>query len=183
MPAVQRGVVGLADDTTGRVQHGEGLGELGEVAEVLHGGVAAHLALADERRPVDRPEGHAVAADVDRVLGVARLNVELARGLGHLLEHEVGVEEDLVVLHPLPRGPEQVERPGIHELHAELGHEPPPAAVEGGHRLLGQDLVARHLVVEHVSSGRHEAVVTHPSLTMWTMGSTIWNYQTRAATP
>ena len=45
------------------------------------------------------------------MLGVAGLEVELPRRLGDLLEHEVGVEEDGVVLDPLPGGAEQVERP------------------------------------------------------------------------
>ena len=35
---------------------------------------------------------------------------------------------------------------------AELGDDPPPAAVERGHGLLGQDLVARHLVDQHGAS-------------------------------
>ena len=56
--------------------------------------VAAYVALADERRAVDRAERHRVAADVDGVGRVAGLDVELARRLRDLLEHEVGVEED-----------------------------------------------------------------------------------------
>ena len=57
-----------------------------------------------------------VAADVDVVGGVARLDVELARRLGHLLQHPVGVEEDVVALDLLARGAEQVERLGLQEL-------------------------------------------------------------------
>ena len=101
VPRVERGVVGLADHSPGRVEHVEALRQLGEVAEVVHGRVAAYLALAHERRAVDRAEGHRVAADVHGVGRVAGLDVELARRLGHLLEDEVGVEEDGVVLHPL----------------------------------------------------------------------------------
>ena len=83
------------------------------------------------------------------LLRVAGLDVELARRLGDLLEHEVGVEEDRVVLDLLPGLAEQVERPLVHELHADLGHQPPPAGVERRHRVLGEDLVARHPVAEH----------------------------------
>ena len=81
--------------------------------------------------------------------GVAGLEVELLRRLGHLLEHEVGVEEDRVALDLLTRLAEQVERPVVHELDADLGHQPAPAGLEGRHRVLGEDLVARHAVDEH----------------------------------
>ena len=84
--------------------------------------------------------------------GVAGLDVELARRLGHLLEHEVGVEEDGVVLDPLAGRAEQVERAVVHELDADLGHQPAPALVERGHRVLGEHLVARHAVAEHRAS-------------------------------
>ena len=152
VPAVERGVVGLVDHAAGGVEHGEGLRQPREVAEVLHRAVAAYVAVADERRPVDGAEGHRVAADVHGVGGVAGLEVELPRRLGHLLEHEVGVEEDRVVLDPLAGLAEQVERPVVHELDADLGHQPAPALVERGHRVLGEDLVARHAVDEHGSS-------------------------------
>ena len=131
VPAVERGVVGLVDHAAGRVEHREALGQPREVAEVLHRPVAAHVAVADERRAVDGAEGHRVAADVHRVLGVAGLEVELARRLGHLLEHEVGVEEDRVALDLLPGLAEQVERPLVHELDADLGHQPAPARSRG----------------------------------------------------
>ena len=62
-------------------------------------------------------------------VGVAGLEVELARRLGHLLQHEVGVEEDRVVLDPLPGLAEQLERAVVHELDADLGHQPAPAPV------------------------------------------------------
>ena len=42
--------------------------------------------------------------------GLRACDVELARRLRDLLEHEVGVEEDGVVLDPLPGLAEQVER-------------------------------------------------------------------------
>jgi hypothetical protein len=89
---------------------------------------------------------------VDRVRGVARLEVELTRRFGHLLEHPVGVEERRLVLDALTGLAEQVERPVVHELDADLRHQPTPALVERGHRFFGQDLVARHLVAEHRSS-------------------------------
>ena len=122
------------------------------VHQSLHRRVAANLALAHERRAVDRAERHRVAADVDVVLGVAGLDVELPRRLRHLLQHEVGVEEDRVVLDPLPGLAEQLERAVVHELDADLGHQPAPALVEGRHRLGGEHLVARHPVAEHRTS-------------------------------
>ena len=108
----------------------ERLGEPGEVAEVVHRRVAAHVAVADEGRAVDAAEGHRVAADVHGVGRVAGLDVELARRLGDLLEQEVGVEEDVVVLDPLAGRAEQVERPVGQELDADLGDQPPPALVQ-----------------------------------------------------
>jgi hypothetical protein len=151
VPRVERGVVGLADDAAGRVEDREGLGELGEPLEVVEGRVPAYLPLPDERRAVDGAEGHRVAADVDRVLRVPGLDVELARRLGDLLEHKVRVEEDSVLLDPLPGGPEEVQRAGVHELHADLGHQPSPALVQRGHRVLGEDVVAGHPIAEHDS--------------------------------
>jgi hypothetical protein len=146
--AVQRRVVGLVDHPAGRVEHREALRQPAEVAEVLHRAVAANVALADERRPVDRAEGHRVAADVHRVGRVARLQVELARRLRHLLEHEVGIEEDRVALDLLPGLAEQLERALVHELDADLGHQPAPTGLERRHGVLAEDLVARHAVDE-----------------------------------
>jgi hypothetical protein len=83
------------------------------------------------------------------VLGVAGLELELARRLRHLLEHELGVEEDLLVLHALAGLLEVVDRLGQHEFHAELRDDPPPAAVERVDRLLAEDFVAGHPVDEH----------------------------------
>jgi hypothetical protein len=52
-----------------------------------------------------------LAADVDRLIRVARPDVELARGLGDLLEHPLRVEVDAVaVLDPLPGAPEDLDR-------------------------------------------------------------------------
>ena len=92
-----------------------------------------------------------VAADVDGLLRVARLQVELARRLGDLLEHELGVEEDLLALDLLAGRAEVLDRLGQHELDAQLGDDPPPAAVEDVHRLLAQDVVAGHLVDVHAA--------------------------------
>ena len=63
--------------------------------------------------------------------------------------HEVGVEADVLALGLLPGRGEQLDGLGQDELDADLGHDPPPAAVEGRDRLLGEDLVARHPVDEH----------------------------------
>ena len=79
---------------------------------------------------------------------------------------------------------EQLERAVVHELHAELGHQPSPAPVKGGHGFLGQHLVARHRVAEHGSSWGTWAIsvsealtslTTASSLMMWNQGSTSWN--------
>ncbi len=84
--------------------------------------------------------------------GLRAAHVELLRRLRDLGEHELRVEEDRVVLDPLARLPEQLERALGHELDADLGDEPPPCRVELGHRVLGQHLVARHRVLEHQAS-------------------------------
>ncbi len=149
MPRVQRRVLGLADDPARRVHRGEALGEAGEVAEVLHLGVAAYLALAHERRPVDGAESHGVVSDVDGVRGVAGLHVERAGRLGDLFEQEVGIEPDDVVLDLLPGLAEQFQGPGRSELHADVGDQPSPPPVERGHRILAEDFVAGHGIAEH----------------------------------
>ncbi len=94
--------------------------------------VPADVALADERRAVDAAEHHLVAADVHGVGRVAGLHVELARRLGHLLQHELRVEPDDVVLDLLARPAEQLHRLRLGELHADLGDDPPPALVQHG---------------------------------------------------
>jgi hypothetical protein len=149
---VQRGVVRLADHTAGRVQRREALRQPGQVAEVFHRGIAAYVALAEERRAVDAAERHRVAADVHRVLRVAGLYVELARRLGDLFEYEVRVELHAVVLDGLPGLAEQRERLVGHELDTDLGDDPAPALVEHPQRVGGQDLVPRHGVAEHPTS-------------------------------
>jgi hypothetical protein len=150
MARVERRVLGLDDRPARRVELRKGLRQLAEVLEVLHRGVSAHRALADERRPVHRGERHVVAADVDRVLGVPGLHVELPRRLRHLLEQEVGVELDQVAVDLLTGLREGVHRLRKQKLDPELGDDPAPAAVEGRHRLLRENLVARHPVHEHV---------------------------------
>ncbi len=134
----------------GESSSGKACDELHEVLEVGHLRVAADVALADERTAVDRREHHVVAADVGVVGRVARLQLELARRLGDLLEDPLGVEPDAVlVLHDLPRAAQELDRLGQQELDPELGDDPPPAAVERRHRVLGEDLVSGHAVDEH----------------------------------
>ncbi len=93
-----------------------------------------------------------LAADVHAALGIARLQVELARRLGDLLEQEVGVEAHAVALHRLPGATEELERLVAPELDAELRDDAPPATLERRERLLAEDLVARHSVDQHVAS-------------------------------
>jgi hypothetical protein len=149
VPGVERGVVRLADHPACRVQFVIGLGQHGQLAEVLHGGVPAHVALAHERAAVHRAEHHVVAADVHVVGRVAGLHVELARRLRHLLEHELRVELHHVAVHVLARLGEQLNGFGLGELDADLGDDPAPAAIEHRHRVGGEDLVPRHRVDEH----------------------------------
>ena len=91
-----------------------------------------------------------VAPDVDRMLRVPRLDVELARRLRHLLEHEVGIELDQVAVDLLAGRRERVHGLREQELDPELGDDPPPAAVERRNGVLGEDLVARHPVHEQL---------------------------------
>jgi len=115
----------------------------------VQAGVPADLALADERRAVHRAEHHVVAADVHAVGRVARLHVELARGLGGLFQHELRVELDHVAVHLLAGLAEQFDRLRFGELHSDLAHDAAPAAVEHRDRVGGEDLVSRHRVAEH----------------------------------
>ena len=149
MPAVERRVVGLGDHAAHAVDGRERLRHLREVAVVGEGGVAALDAAPHEGRAVDAREHHVVAADVHVVGVVARLDVELPWRLGDLLQDEVGVEEDLLALDLLAGGTEQLDSLGLHELDAELADDAPPALVERGHRVRGEDLVAGHGVDEH----------------------------------
>jgi hypothetical protein len=90
-----------------------------------------------------------VAADVRGVVGVAGLQLELARDLGDLLEDELGIEADAVlVLDDLPGRPQQLDGLGEQELDSELGDDSPPALVEHLHRVLGEDLATEHGVDE-----------------------------------
>ena len=149
---VERRVVGLDDRAARRVELVERLREPHEVLEVGHRRVAPLGALAHERRAVDGREDHVVAADVRAALGVARLQLELARGLGDLLEDELRIELDQVVaLDRLTGGAEQLDGLREQELDAELGHDPPPAAVERVDGVLAEDLVPRHCVDEHAA--------------------------------
>ncbi len=153
MTRVERRVVRLADRPARRVELRECLREPDEVLEVGVGRLAALHPLAHERAAVHGAEGHVVAADVDRVRGVARLKVELARRFRHLLEDPVRVELDELTLDLLPCGLEQGDafrmRLRGSEVDPELADDPPPAALELLHRRLVEDLVARHLVYEH----------------------------------
>jgi hypothetical protein len=90
-----------------------------------------------------------VAADVGSVRRVAGLEVELARRLRDLLEDELGVEPDAVlVLERLAGAGEQLDGLGEQELDPDLGHQASPAAVDHGHRVFAEDLVAGHGVDE-----------------------------------
>jgi hypothetical protein len=129
--------------------------------EVGHLRVAAHVALADERAAVHGRERHVVAADVRGSLGVPRLELELGRGLRNLLEDELGVEpHPVLVLDGLPGAAEHLDRLRKQELDPDLRHEPPPAFVEDGHRVLAEDLVAGHGVEEQ--AGLLEIVAGRP---------------------
>src|SRR5439155_17254670 len=108
--------------------------------------------LAHERAAVDSREDHVVAADVHGALGVPGLEVELARCLRDLLEQEVRVEFDDRVLDLLARLAELLDRLWEDELDPELADDAAPAAVERRHRVLGEDLVARHRVDDHATS-------------------------------
>ena len=149
VPGVERRVVRLADHPAGRVQLRERLGQHAQPPEVVQRGVPPDVALADERRAVHRAEHHLVAADVHVVRRVAGLHVELPRRLGHLLQHELGVEEDHLAVHLLAGLAEQLHRLRLGELHPDLRDDPPPALVQHADRVGGQDLVARHRVAEH----------------------------------
>ena len=102
---------------------------------------------------------------MDAVLGVARLQLELARRLGDLLEHELRVEEDRVPLDLLARRAEILDRLVEHELDTELADDPAPAAIEDVHRVLAEDLVTRQFVDVHESGSSAFALTTRPAQT------------------
>ena len=87
-----RNVHGLAQRATGMMQAGQHVDELGEVAEVLDGGVAAALVeIADEGRAIDRREDRVVAADRHVVGRVSRmLHVFARRGLDERAHEALG---------------------------------------------------------------------------------------------
>jgi hypothetical protein len=114
--------------------------------------VATLVAQAHERAAVDGGEDHVVTADVHRVRLVARLHVELPRRLRDLLEHELRIELHHGAVDVLPGLAELLDRLGEDELDAELGDDPPPAAVERLHGLAGEDLVARQGIDDHALS-------------------------------
>src|SRR5205814_8744157 len=94
-------------------------------------------------------ERHELAAEPHAVGRVAGLQLELAGCAGDLLQDELRVEPHVVVVDLLAGRPEQVERARRQELDPDLADDAPPPAVEDGHRVRGQDLVARHPVDEH----------------------------------
>ena len=163
MPRVERGVVRLADRPAGGVELRERLRELDEVLEVVVGRVAALDPLAHERAAVDRGEDHVLAADVDASLGIARLEVELGRSLGDLLEDPVGVEADELALDLLSGAREELQRLGVQELDPELADDAPPAAFELGQGGLVEDLVAGQVVDQHSSLLQSSSLRVLPS--------------------
>src|SRR6202044_3739727 len=70
----------------------------------------------------------------------------------HLSQDELRVQEHHVPVHALARLGEQLDRLGLGELDADLGDDPPPAAVEHPDRVGGEDLIPRHRVDEHRSA-------------------------------
>ena len=147
---VERLVVRLADRPAGRVELRERLREPDEVLEVGVRRLAALDPLAHERAAVDGTERHVLAADVDVVGRVARLEVELARRLRDLLEDPVRVELDELALDLLAGRLEESDGLlvglGRPEVDAELGDDAAPAAIELLHRVLVEDLVPRQFV-------------------------------------
>ncbi len=150
MPRVVRQVGRLARDQPRRVDLVERVPELDEPLQVGDRAVAALGAVEHERRAGDAAEHHVVAAEHDVAGRVAGVHRELARRLRDLLEQEVGVEShDAVVRHVLARVAQPLLRLRQVEADADLRHQPAPAALEGVHRLVGQDVVAGHAIHEH----------------------------------
>ena len=154
---VERLVVRLADRAAGRVELRERLRQPHEVLEVRVGRLAPLEPLADERAAVDGAERHVVAADVDRVARVARLQVELARRLRDLLEDPVGVELDELPVDLLARRLEQAivgscgsEVPKSMPSSLTMRRQPRSSSCMDD---LVEDLVARHLVDQHGTPG------------------------------
>ena len=125
------------------------LRELGEVAVVLQGAFPAHVALADERRAVDAREDHVVAADVDVVVVVARLDVELTRRLGRPARGSSPGSEHLLSSTFWPAARNRSSASGFMNstpISDTIRRQPRSSVAIG---LLGEDLVARHPVDEH----------------------------------
>ena len=128
----------------------DGLRHLVEVGEVIERGPSAPaLQVGDERRPVDRRRDHVVAAEDHRAGLVPGLELEGRGRLGHVFHDECPLEADSVFLDPHAGLPEEVLRPLVQEIDADL--------FEDGHRLLvdGVDFLGRKLVV------RLQAVLPH----------------------
>ena len=123
-----------------------------EVLEVGHLRVAARRrprARTAARRRRERPCGRRRCGATSPGCAPARSN---SRGaLATCSSTNSGSRKTLFVLDLLARRAEVLDRLGEHELDAQLGDDPPPAAVEDGHRLLAQDLVAGHLVDVHAA--------------------------------
>ena len=149
---IERQVVGLDDETTGGVEVVVDLRELREAAVIVERRVAAEPVLAHERRALHGHEDHRVAAHLEAALGVAGVQRECRRRLGDLLEHEVGVEPHDVVLDGLAGLAEETQRLGMVKGDPDLLEQTPPAALDRGHGVLAQHLVARHAVAEHPRS-------------------------------
>ena len=153
VPRVERRVVRLADHAAGRVEHRVATGPAWRSCGSRpwsRRGARRPRARTAGRRPRRTPSSRRRCA---RCCAGLRACTSNSRGrLRHLLEHELRVEEDRVVLDPLAGLAEQLERRSAVELDADLGDQPAPAGVEHGHRVLGEDLVARHRVAEHPTS-------------------------------
>ncbi len=149
MARVERCVVRLADDAAGRIQLGKALGEHREFSKILERSLVALVASAYERRTVHPTEDHRVAADVNVVLWVARLDIELAWGFGDLFHDELRIKPDRLTLDLLACLGEELGRFWLDELDAYLGHDASPAPIEDFNGVGREQFVPSHLVDEH----------------------------------
>jgi hypothetical protein len=69
--------------------------------------------------------------------------------LGHLGEHELGVELDRLAVDALAGLAEELDGLGLDELHPDLRNDATPAAVQDLDGVGRQQLVTGHLVDEH----------------------------------
>ncbi len=120
----------FADRVPGRVELVDHLGEAHEVPEVVDRRVAPDARLAHEGRALTRAEGHAIGRELQAATLTAPAQHERARRLPHLLEHPLGVELHDVVLDVLAGRAEALEHALVLELHADLGDQTLPAALE-----------------------------------------------------